>query len=47
MVYIRQKDLPGLRQYKYSSVDKSLVSRYLLRPFYAHVAIKCFPMWMA
>lgn len=47
MVYIRQKYLPGLRKYKYSAVDKSLLSRYILKPFYTHVVIKCFPMWMA
>ena len=47
MVYIRQKDLGGLRQYKYSGVDKSLLSQYVLKPFYTHVVIKCFPMWMA
>ena len=47
MVYIRQKDLPGLREYKYAGVDKSLVSRYVLKPFYTRVVIKCFPMSMA
>ena len=47
MVYIRQKNLPGLHEYKYSGVDHSLVSRYVLKPFYTHVVIKCFPMWMA
>ena len=47
MVYIRQKDLPGLKKYKYAGVDKSPVSRYVLKPFYTHVVIKCFPMWMA
>ncbi|KAI9805373.1 MAG: hypothetical protein M1833_005826 [Piccolia ochrophora] len=47
MVYIRQNELPNLKKYKYSGVDKSLVSRYILKPFYTNVAIKCFPMWMA
>ncbi|KAK2757974.1 hypothetical protein FQN54_004380 [Arachnomyces sp. PD_36] len=47
MVYIRQHDLPGLKLYKYSGVDKSLLSKYVLKPFYTHVVIKCFPMWMA
>lgn len=47
MVYVRQDKLPGLKQYKYSGVDHSLLSRYVLKPFYTHFVIKCFPMWMA
>lgn len=47
MVYIRQKDLPQLHNYKYASVDRSLVSRYVLKPFYSNVVIHCFPMSMA
>ncbi|KAG8534329.1 uncharacterized protein KY384_001173 [Bacidia gigantensis] len=47
MVYIRAKKLPGLKEYKYAGVDKSLTSRYILKPFYNNVAIKCFPMSMA
>ncbi|TKA65842.1 hypothetical protein B0A49_06856 [Cryomyces minteri] len=47
MVYIRQDKLPKLKEYKYSGVDHSLVSRYVLKPFYTNVAIKCFPMSMA
>ncbi|KAI9752963.1 MAG: hypothetical protein M4579_005395 [Chaenotheca gracillima] len=47
MVYIRQNKLPNLKEYKYSAVDRSLLSRYVLKPFYTHVAIKCFPMSMA
>ena len=47
MVYIRQKNLEGLHRYKYAGVDHSLVSRYILKPFYNNVAIKCFPMSMA
>jgi len=47
MVYIRQDKLPKLKEYKYSAVDHSLLSRYVLKPFYTHVVIKCFPMWMA
>ncbi|KAF1809960.1 Choline/ethanolaminephosphotransferase [Eremomyces bilateralis CBS 781.70] len=47
MVYIRQDKLPRLKEYKYSGVDKSLTSRYILKPFYTHVVIKLFPMWMA
>lgn len=47
MVYIRQEQLPKLKEYKYSGVDHSLLSRYVLKPFYTNVAIKCFPMSMA
>jgi ethanolaminephosphotransferase len=47
MVYVRQERLPGLKQYKYSSVDHSLMSKYVMKPFYTNVVIKCFPMWMA
>lgn len=47
MVYIRQKKLEGLHDYKYAGVDHSLTSRYVLKPFYNNVVIKCFPMSMA
>lgn len=47
MVYIRQQALPRLKEYKYSGVDHSLLSRYLLKPFYTNVAIHAFPMSMA
>lgn len=47
MVYIRQDKLPKLNEYKYSGVDHSLLSRYVLKPFYNNVVINCFPMWMA
>ncbi|KAK0723789.1 CDP-alcohol phosphatidyltransferase-domain-containing protein [Apiosordaria backusii] len=47
MVYVRQERLPALKQYKYSSVDHSLTSKYILKPFYTHVVIKLFPMSMA
>ena len=47
MVYIRAKHLSGLKEYKYAGVDQSLVSRYVLKPFYNNVVIHCFPMSMA
>ncbi|MCJ1245646.1 hypothetical protein MMC30_002850 [Trapelia coarctata] len=47
MVYIRANQLPGLKKYKYAGVDHSLLSKYILKPFYTNVAIKCFPMSMA
>lgn len=46
-MYIRQERLKGLKEYKYSSVDRSLTSRYVLKPFYTNVAIHLFPMSMA
>ncbi|OBT82826.1 ethanolaminephosphotransferase [Pseudogymnoascus sp. 03VT05] len=47
MVYVRQEKLPGLKKYKYNGVDHSLLSRYVLKPFYTNFVIKCFPLWMA
>jgi ethanolaminephosphotransferase len=47
MVYIRQEKLPKLREYKYSGVDHSLLSRYVLKPFYTNVVINMFPLSMA
>ena len=47
MVYIRQQKLEDLHPYKYAGVDNSLTSRYVLKPFYNNVVIKCFPMSMA
>lgn len=46
-MYIRRSHLPELTNYKYAGVDKSLTSRYVLKPFYTNVVIKCFPLWMA
>ncbi|PYI07067.1 Choline/ethanolaminephosphotransferase [Aspergillus sclerotiicarbonarius CBS 121057] len=47
MVYIRQDQLPKLREYRYAGIDLSLVSRYILKPFYNDFVIKFFPMSMA
>lgn len=47
MVYIRQQHLPNLREYKYAGVDHSLISRYILKPFYNKCVIHLFPMGMA
>jgi ethanolaminephosphotransferase len=47
MVYIRSHELPALKEYKYSSVDRSLTSKYILKPFYSNFVIHCFPMTMA
>lgn len=46
-MYIRQSDLRNLKEYRYSGVDHSLVSRYILKPFYTNVFIHVFPLWMA
>lgn len=46
-MYIRQSDLRNLKEYKYSGVDHSLVSRYVMKPFYTNVFIHVFPLWMA
>ena len=46
-MYIRQSKLRHLRAYKYSSVDHSLVSKYILKPFYTNFFIHVFPMSMA
>ncbi|KAG5924929.1 hypothetical protein E4U42_004532 [Claviceps africana] len=47
MVYLRQSQLPALKEYKYSAVDRSLTSKYILKPFYNNFVIKLFPMRMA
>ncbi|KAI9668329.1 MAG: hypothetical protein M1829_005533 [Trizodia sp. TS-e1964] len=47
MVYIRMDKLSNLKKYKYSGVDHSLVSKYVLKPFYTNFVIDCFPMSMA
>lgn len=47
MGYVRQEQLPKLKEYRYSGVDHSLVSRYVLKPFYTNFVIHLFPMSMA
>ncbi|KAI8373526.1 CDP-alcohol phosphatidyltransferase-domain-containing protein [Choanephora cucurbitarum] len=44
--YIPEEGLPGLHKYKYSGIDKSLVSRYVLAPYWNNL-IKLFPLWIA
>ncbi|KAL9048378.1 MAG: hypothetical protein Q9162_007755 [Coniocarpon cinnabarinum] len=46
-MYIRQEQLPKLKEYKYSGVDRSLLSKYVLKPFYSNVALNWFPLSMA
>lgn len=47
MVYLRQESLKGLKLYKYSGIDHSLTSKYILKPFYNNIVLPCFPMGMA
>ncbi|KAK0367114.1 Phosphotransferase [Friedmanniomyces endolithicus] len=47
MVYIRQQQLPKLKEYQYSGVDHSLVSRYILKPYWWSQVIELFPLSMA
>ncbi|OLL23093.1 putative CDP-alcohol phosphatidyltransferase class-I family protein [Neolecta irregularis DAH-3] len=45
-VYIRPHQLDGLKKYKYSGIDKSLVSRFILGPYWSAL-VKLFPCWVA
>ncbi|KAJ1988193.1 hypothetical protein H4R33_002525 [Dimargaris cristalligena] len=45
-VYIPEEDLANLHKYKYSGIDKSLLSRYVLCHYWNNL-VKLFPMWMA
>ncbi|WPH01763.1 Hypothetical protein R9X50_00461500 [Acrodontium crateriforme] len=47
MGYIRQEQLPKLKEYKYSGVDHSLLSRYILKPYWWSKVIELFPLSMA
>lgn len=47
MVYIRQQQLERLKEYKYSAVDRSLLSRYILKPYWWSQVIELFPLSMA
>lgn len=47
MVYIRQSQLPKLKEYKYSGIDHSLLSRYILKPYWWSQVIKLFPLSIA
>lgn len=38
--------LKSLRSYRYQTVDKSPISRYILSPYW-NWAVTLFPMWMA
>ncbi|KAI9100392.1 hypothetical protein DFS34DRAFT_614452 [Phlyctochytrium arcticum] len=40
-------DIRALRAYKYSGVDKSVISRYVLNPYWWNQIVKVFPLWFA
>jgi ethanolaminephosphotransferase len=44
--YIQEKRLVGLRSYKYKAMDKSIMSRYVLRHFW-DLMLPLLPKWMA
>lgn len=44
--YVSEAGLNNLKYYKYSSVDKSPISNYILKPYW-NWAVKLFPLWMA
>lgn len=44
MAVIEPKLLKNLSKYKYSGVDKSLLSKYLLQPYWNWL-VTLFPMW--
>ncbi|KAI8344087.1 CDP-alcohol phosphatidyltransferase-domain-containing protein [Chlamydoabsidia padenii] len=46
MDYIPEDSLKNLHQYRYGGVDKSLVSRYILTPYWNNL-VKVFPLWVA
>ncbi|KAJ3017568.1 hypothetical protein HKX48_003492 [Thoreauomyces humboldtii] len=41
------RDIAALKNYKYSSVDKSVLSRYFLNPYWWNQLVKIFPLWFA
>ncbi|OBZ79805.1 hypothetical protein A0H81_01304 [Grifola frondosa] len=46
MGYIPQHTLDNLKKYAYKGVDKSLVSRYVLNPFWTWL-VTLWPTWVA
>ncbi|CAG8483423.1 8944_t:CDS:2 [Ambispora gerdemannii] len=44
--YIGEAGLSNLKYYKYSAIDKSPISRYILKPYWKW-AVNLFPLWMA
>jgi len=44
--YIKDSDIKALKKYKYSSVDKSLIQKYILNPYWCWLVEKV-PLWVA
>ncbi|CCH60548.1 hypothetical protein TBLA_0D00380 [Henningerozyma blattae CBS 6284] len=44
--FVPQSSLVNLKNYKYSSEDRSIVTKYILKPFWTKFAL-IFPTWMA
>ena len=44
--YVPPARMAALRQYKYSGVDLSFVSNYIMQPYWSRLVF-LFPMWMA
>jgi len=45
-IYIPESHLPNLKLYKYNGIDHSLLSRYILQPYWNRLVL-LFPTWMA
>jgi len=44
--YIKDSDIKALKKYKYRSVDKSLIQKYILNPYWCWLVEKV-PLWVA
>ncbi|KAI8823603.1 uncharacterized protein EV422DRAFT_521614 [Fimicolochytrium jonesii] len=47
MGFFSTQDIAALKKYKYSGVDKSIISRYVLNPYWWNNLVKVFPLWFA
>ncbi|ODV97405.1 hypothetical protein PACTADRAFT_74915 [Pachysolen tannophilus NRRL Y-2460] len=45
-IFIPLQSLPNLKAYKYQGDDRSIVTKYVLKPFWQRF-VKIFPLWMA
>lgn len=46
MEFIDREAIKNLDSYRYSGVDKSLVAKYILQPYWSRLVL-LFPTWMA
>jgi ethanolaminephosphotransferase len=44
--YLRKEHLQGFDKYKYSCIDSSPLSNYVMHPFW-NIIVKIYPMWLA